>query len=117
MKAQIKYVANLASAAEDYHLAQQLYAILFDLQLRDEDATARLAARLDECDGDPCTRLHFHPAPDSPHRVAQAHAQAQANGERLRLLPRMGPVCLKCGTVGHLLDEGGLCSPCRTLAP
>lgn len=95
MKAQIKYIAQLSAAAEDFALAAKLYDLLFELQLRDEGTTKQIMEDLTE--------------------TASARMHAMREGERLRLVPRMGPICVSCDAVGRMLDAGGMCATCRTI--
>lgn len=106
IKGQIKYVAQLAAAAEDFDVAQQLYAVLFDLQLREEGAVAHLARVVD--DGDETKRSALAAA-------AGRSAAAWAREERLRLVPTMPrPTrCLKCQRTDVVL-RAGLCDDCAT---
>lgn len=104
IKGQIKYTAQLAAAAEDFDVAQQLYAVLFDLQLREEGAAARVAGLLDA---------------SAPNAIAQADTERLRRDERLRLVPTVRTTqfryCLKCQAKDRVIDAGGLCSNCRTI--
>jgi hypothetical protein len=97
MKCQIKYVAQLAAAADDYDLAQQLYQVLFDLQLREEGTLARLGAMVD--------------APQLPH--GETGVEKLRREERLRLVPTWPTRCLKCQRSDVVL-RAGLCDACAT---
>lgn len=98
IKGQIKYTAQLAAAAEDFDVAQQLYAVLFDLQLREEGAAARVGGLLDA---------------SAPNAIAQADAERLRRDERLRLVPMMPTRCLKCQRSDVVL-RAGLCDDCAT---
>lgn len=109
MMTNIRQLALTAGAAEDYELAQQLYAVLFELQMRQEVAITKLASAVDAA------------AP----RVETLEAARER--ERLRLVPTIpgarhavpasvGPgTCVKCGAKNAQL-RAGLCDPCH-LAP
>lgn len=93
MKCQIKYVAQLAAAADDYDLAQQLYAVLLDLQLREEGAAARVGGLLAD--------------------ESQARLERIRRDEHLRLVPTLvrSARCLKCQRTDAVI-AGGLCDDC-----
>lgn len=112
MMTTIRQLALTAAGAEDYELAQQLYAILFELQMRQDVALTKLASAVEAA------------AP----RVETIEALRER--ERLRLVPTIpgpppprhatptvpasvGPgTCIKCGAKNAQL-RAGLCDPCH----
>lgn len=112
MMTTIRQLALTAAGAEDYELAQQLYAVLFELQMRQDVALTKLASAVDAA---------------APPRVETLAAARER--ERLRLVPTIaGPpqlrppgqpwapaACVKCGASDRQL-QGGLCEPCHFAA-
>lgn len=101
----LRALAVHASGMEDYSTAQQLYATMFDLQLR----LPEIADRVGDLVNEPYTGRNTGP------------------GERLRLLPMMRDVpfraqgrflpparsCLRCGTTEAVIGPSGMCGMCE----
>lgn len=100
----LRGLALRASDVEDYDLAQQLYAVMFDLQLRLERTTDRVGDLLNA----PYTR---NTGPSERLRLVPMMRDVRFRRDALTGAP--ASVCLRCGTSASVIGPSGLCGMCE----